>query len=121
MHAFKKDLILQFAALASEPASPSNHLVLLTSAGIITGDIILDDEKDPDVSSLTKFTTDTAMDYRKEYQLPDDSHLDGNDGCICLKNVTINLSRVTTHIPFLSVFFDQIIAVSIGNLDVPLS
>ena len=45
-----------------------------------------------------------------------DAQLDGDDGFFTLKNVTIQSANTTANVPFMVVFFDQVIGVTIiGN------
>ena len=90
--------------------------LLLTPAEIIVETAIPKEEADPNVSSMTKVTSELARGYYKENRLPVDAPLEGNDGFFTLKNVLLQSGGTTAQIPFLVVFFDQVIAVSvIGN------
>lgn len=116
MENLKKYIITEFAGMAFNSSTKSNRLILVTSTGIIIGDPAFDEETDSAISSLVNVSKDIANEYREENNLPD-SPLDGNDGFICLKNVTIKSPNTTTNIPFLNVFFDQIIGISLGDMD----
>ena len=119
---FKKVLINDFSFL-SLPSDEigNNQLILITAAGTIIGELINDsDEEKSEFSStdfIAKFIENTATDYKKEHEIPEDQWLTGNDGCVVLKNVTIRNGSSTTNLPVLAVFFDQIIAASVGNLN----
>ena len=106
MTTLKKDLIRQFAAMTSLETMKDSRLVLLTPA-------IPKEEADPNVASMTKVTSELARGYYKENRLPTDAPLENNDGFFMLKNVLLQSGGTTAQIPFLVVFFDQVIAVSI--------
>lgn len=114
METLKKYVTTEFASMAFN--AKNDHLVLVTSAGIIMGDPAISEETDSATSSLVDISKDIAGEYRKNNNIPD-SPLDGNDGFICLKNVTVKSPHTTSHFSFLIVFFDQIIGISIGNMD----
>lgn len=116
MESLKKYITTEFAGMAFNDSTKSNRLILVTSAGVIIGDPVISEETDSAISSLANVSKDIANEYREKNSIPD-SPLDGNDGFICLKNVTIKSPHTTTNIPFLNVFFDQIIGISLGNMD----
>lgn len=71
-----------------------------------------------DSSNLIAATCDKiTCSYREDRNIPEGTMLDGNDGYIALKNVTINNGKNPFNIPFLCVFYDQIIGVSIGKIN----
>lgn len=115
----KKFLINDLSLLSLPGGFGKNQLILITAAGTISGELINDsDEEKSEFSSadvVAKFIDKAATDYKKEYEIPEDQWLAGNDGCVVLKNVTIRNGSSTTNIPVLAVFFDQIIAASVGN------
>ena len=113
MTTLKKDLIRQFAAMTSLETMKDSRLVLLTPAGMIVGTAIPKEEADPNVASMTKVTSELARGYYKENRLPTDAPLENNDGFFMLKNVLLQSGGTTAQIPFLVIFFDQVIAVSI--------
>mgnify|MGYP004462421655 CR=1 FL=1 len=114
MSTLKKDLILKFSCMPTLPELANNHLLLVTATGVISGDIITDSESDTALSILAKVSKSIADDYKNDEGTTDS--LDGNDGFIALKNVTIKSSNCITTLDFLNVFFDQIIGVSIGKI-----
>lgn len=89
MTTLKKDLIRQFAAMTSLETMKDSRLVLLTPAGMIVGTAVPKEEADPNVSSMTKVTSELARGYYKENRLPVDAPLEGNDGFFTLKNVLL--------------------------------
>ena len=116
MTTLKKDLIKQFSAMTTFETMKDSRLVLITSAGMIIGTAVPAEEADPAVSSMSRVTTELVRGYYKENRLPMDAQLDGDDGFFTLKNVTIESANTTANVPFMVVFFDQVIGVTIiGN------
>ena len=115
MQSLKKELITRFCALSTVEGLESNRVVLLTPAGMIIGDLITENEETETNSLLSNFSYDIAHGYREENNLPDNP-LDGSDGFLCLKNVSIKSGTATFNIPYMNVFFDQIVGVSLGNI-----
>lgn len=113
MTTLKKDLISQFAAMTSLDSMKGSHLMLLTSAGIVIGTVVSSDETDPAILPMAKTTYKLVEGYYEENRLPANTPLQGNDGFFLLKNAVIQSSNTTTKIPFMVVFYDQVIAVSV--------
>lgn len=115
----KKILINDLSLLSLPGEFGKNQLVLITAAGTISGELIekIDGEQKEFSSSdvIAKFIEKVGTDYKKEHEISDEQWIEGNDGYIVLKNVTIRNGSATTNIPVLAVFFDQIIAASVGN------
>jgi len=95
----------------------SNQLVVLTGAGVISGNPVEKgtiDETSPKtfVSALTQMTFEQ---YKSDYSI--DSSLPGNDGFFALKDAVLRTGSNTTYnIGEVIIFFDEIIGVSIGTL-----
>lgn len=116
----KKTIISNLAMLKNVDGFKDNSLLLLTSVGIISGKVI--DIKDTENLNgseyLASLIKEFSKDYKKENYSDESTYLPGNDGHITLVNVTILKDNgSTTKIPILTVFFDQVIGVSIGNLN----
>lgn len=118
MESLKKYLVAHFAQMPCVEGMENNELILITAAGIISGTfaIATDDVSDP-ANLLAATTNELAHVYREDCGIPVDATLDGNDGCIALKDVTIRNGQNTFNTPFLCVFFDQIIGASLGKLN----
>lgn len=118
MDSLKKFIISNFSEMPSISGLENNRVMLITAAGIIYGTpaVAEDDLNDP-VNLLTKSLDTFANIYHEHNNIPDNTLLDGNDGAIALKNVTICTENNKFNTPFLCVFFDQIIGVSLGNVN----
>lgn len=112
----KKLIITAMSSAPEIEGLEDNDLILTTSAGIIFGKLISDEEANNDPFAIV--CGKIAEDYQKE-NFSSDSCLPGNDGYLYLKDVKIKStsSNLTTRLPLLIVFFDQIIGVSIGRCD----
>lgn len=116
----KKDLINSFSGLLSTDTFKNNHLVLITSIGIITGKPFFQNQIS-DASDIcdafNEIVKNIASDYF-ETNTCNESDLSENDGYLFLSDVTIQTSssRPIKH-QFMTVFYDQIIGVSIGHIN----
>ena len=118
MESLKKYLIRCFKKMPTIDGMEKNSVILFTSAGIICGTPvgITDDVSNP-ADFLTETMKKLVKSYRDDNNISDEAFLDGNDGCVALKNVTIQNDQQKLNIPFLCVFIDQIVGVSIGSFD----
>lgn len=91
------------------------NLVLLTGAGTIIGYPVSVDDTDVTAQDLAKTFNHFANEYKNETNIDKDELLPQNDGMIYLKNVTVNNGLRTVHLPFLSVFFEDVIGITIGQ------
>lgn len=118
MDSLKKYLVCNLSTLPELPKSDVDignaSLVILTAAGRITGHLITDPCDDKGVRFANALVSNIIRNYREEHSLSDES-LDGNDGCITLCDVTVDNGSSVFHSNFLVVFFDQIIAVTVGE------
>lgn len=119
MASFKKELINSFRILPEIEGLENNKFIVYTAAGTFIGTPV-NTEKENDSNStnlIRSFTKNIAEDYRKDNNIPDDQPLDGNDGCFLLSDVTLITGNSRSNIPILAIFFDQVIGISIGNID----
>lgn len=112
MDTLKKSIIEACGVFASVEGMEPSKLILLTAAGRIHGTISKDDTESYVAKAIDKF----ARNYFDEREIPDGTLPDGNDGYLNLENVTLYKDSATINFPSLTVFFDQIIAVTIGNI-----
>ena len=112
----KKHIIQDYSLIPLYDGMQDHKLILITAAGTIVGTPILKDDDDESALSLAKMTAHYTSDYGEKYSLGDDFKALGNDGFLMIKNVEIINLNQKTHLPFLIVFFDQIIGVSIGDI-----
>jgi hypothetical protein len=106
--------------MSSSDELKNKKLILLTTAGIISGKHKPDPKMDKKLnlkeldkesaSSLTtKFVAIISSDYKKSYSVK--SPLPGDDGFILLEDVTIQTGDTVKCLTSLVVFFDQIIGI----------
>ena len=122
----KKSVILGMANATTVDMFKENSVILLTAAGMISGKLIeksdLESFDQTDKSALSTFTVSTiTQKIKEEFDKQSDSELNvtGNDGYIILKDVHVtNVSGQTMFFSALTVFFDQIIGVTLGSVQV---
>lgn len=121
----KKSLIIAMSCILEVEGLEESNLILTTSAGIISGKVPSEQEIDDENSLcgvLYKICDNTKEEYLKNISSTDtDSEpvIVGNDGYIILKDVKIKStsSDTITHMHSTVVFYDQIIGVTIGNIN----
>ena len=117
---FKKDLIQYYSILTNSEKLGDNKLILVTAAGIICGTLIQFNEFESndtkDAELIAYITHQHAKEYCSKHRLSSDVPLQGCDGGVGLKDVTIKSANDTFSFPFLFIFYDQIIAATIGNI-----
>lgn len=115
----KKHIINSISNLSSDKPDDligSNKLVFVTAAGIISGyPCEINSKSNPSTSQgLMSMLAGISLDgYEENIQSLKD--INENDGFILLKDVTINNGPSTFSTPSFFLFFDQVIAVAIGN------
>lgn len=112
----KKYISLRHYSIPLTDSLENNKLIIITPAGIITGSPISDDGTDNDANAFATLCSNFVKDYREENSLNPSEPLDGNDGFFILQDATLQTGRATYNFPCLNVFYDQIIAITIGNL-----
>ena len=120
MPTLKKTLIHNLSAFSIPSELGMNQLILITAAGTITGELLTTSDEENELTSvniITQYIKKVGTTYKQDYEIPEQQELAGNDGYIILKNVTIQNGSSKTTVPVLAVFFDQIIAVTVGNLN----
>lgn len=118
METLKKHLTIGLAHMPQIEVLENNQLILVTAAGIISGSYTPSASESPNSSDVIVTTIDKLSEaYMEQHNIPNNALLDGNDGYITLTNVTIRNGQGTVNTPFLCVFFDQIIGISLGNLN----
>lgn len=110
----KKEMIISFMTLPKVDGLTNNKLILSTSCGIMQGEPLND--ADFENNLLANLVTEFAKNYFEKYSINPDESTPNNDGYIALKNVTFQ-GNPGYNMPFLVVFYDQILGVSIGNLE----
>lgn len=118
MESLKKFLITSFAQMPCVEGMEQNKLILITAAGTICGAPVTSIDDTVDVANLfTSTAKQMASVYREENDISPDALLNDTDGYIPLKDVIIRNGNTNFTMPFLCVFLDQIIGISLGNLD----
>lgn len=109
MSTVKKEAIIRIAEATVNSELTADKLILVTAIGIISGRLVT---KEQDADKLARYFADSLSDVRDQFP----PHLDENDGYMLLKDVIINpASKNAVRIPYLTVFFDQIIGVTIAD------
>lgn len=118
----KKHIINSLSNLSSDKPDNligSNKLVFVTAAGIISGyPCEINSKSNPSTfQGLMSMFAGISLDgYEENIQSLKD--INENDGFILLKDVTINNGPSTFSTPSFFLFFDQVIAVAIGNPEI---
>lgn len=116
----KKELITSYSLLPGIKELEHNKLTIITAAGIIMGTPLSEDtDANDNITMLLTLNSKIANQYREQNNLTDSKRLPGNDGFIQLKDVTMITNSNVQNFMFLNVFYDQIIAVTIGNNEPP--
>ena len=115
----KKELTINMADLLTAEAMEKNKIAIITSIGLITGRYPTEKEledKDNSNSALTKFCTNIGNEYKKTLSLSETDKLPGDEGYLYLVDVVIKAPNQSYRLPFMIVFFDQIIGISMGSM-----
>lgn len=118
MHSFKKEIIHRFQLLPAIEGLEQNKLIVYTAAGAFVGTPLLEETNDNNIiEALYSLISNAAKGYKNENNIPDDQMLDGNDGCFLMSDVALIKGQSRTSIPVVAIFYDQVIGISIGNID----
>lgn len=113
----KKFVISRLGLVQKVDGINNNKIILITAAGIITGtfsDFNLENWQHTDEITLCTIIKPIIEVYKEEFKPP--NNLSGNDGGIMLEDVLIVKGSDKAFFNQLFVFFDEIIAVSFGEL-----
>ena len=116
----KKTIISSLAVSKNVPELKDNSLILVTGYGLIVGDIanIEDQENLNPKDYIATLVGEISKQYNNDYYPETNKPLPDSDGYITLENVKLlNTNGRTVNLQHLTVFFDQIIGVTIGNID----
>lgn len=114
----KKNIVCGFTELLSSGNLKNHKLILFTSAGMITGLPVTEEDINNEDSVASGFATLCKREvefYKTENNLTESDYLPGNDGYFMLKDVEISTSVRNITIPIMIVFFDDIIGISLGE------
>lgn len=110
----KKEIIGTISAATSMVELKGNSVVLIASAGMITGSFPQEDSVAKE-SAFSEMVGKVADRYKETYGI--DSLVPGSDGYIILDDVSIRNGASNIHMPQLVVFHDQIIGITLGTTD----
>lgn len=123
---FKKLYIYALSSACEEGAHlQGNEIIILTSSAIIKGIPIgikeypEDDLNDYDVNKdlLNHYRALTSKTLKEEYE--NEGIIEGNDGCIILKNATAQYApNFTCNFQQVTIFLDQILGITLGSGDI---
>lgn len=105
-----KCLVLNFANLTKSENFKKNNLILLTTSGIISGKIVTDEETQ-ELKFFNDFTDETVNCFIEETQ-----ETTYSQEFLKLKDATVKTGTFSCSFPFLAVFLDQIVGVTIGTI-----
>ena len=118
----KKTIINSLFSLIDTDNFKDNHLILTTPVGVISGKPF---SPDPD-QTFDPSTIDVVFEEVLQHVTSDyfesntcnESDLSENDGYLFLTDVTVRFSNscISKH-PFMAVFYDHIIGVTLGHID----
>jgi len=114
----KKELIMDFSLLPNFQVLEKNRIYLATAMGLISGRVPSEEETEDKTNPIMAFAQichNTTNTYRAELSLSETDKLPGDEGYIFLVDVEIKSQNLTYKMPFMTIFFDQIIGISIGN------
>ena len=86
-------------------------VAFITAAGIITGTVLRMPSDDSN-ELIPLVTKQSSIDYFEKYRVSSQC-VPGNDGMILLGNATLQHGSESTHFEYLTVFYDQIIGVTL--------
>ena len=112
----KKHMIKEFLGIPLYDELSDYRLILITSAGVIIGDPVIENDPDDVANNLSKHIKLFTDDYYDQNNIDKNVSLDNDDGFLCLKNVELKSSTNTFHIPFITIFYNDIIGITIGKM-----
>ena len=93
----------------------TNRLFLVTAAGIISGIPVFDEETDNLNVTVAQALTSAALGTVSKSDSSDEERSTGNGEFILLRDARFEATTPVVNFPILTVFCDQIIAVSLGT------
>lgn len=117
INSIKKYIINSYSVIPTMEGFEKNSIIVVTAAGIIYGDVVLKNEEDNTVKLISKTTKIIVDNFKKEVGLEEEQSLPGNEGFFQLKNVSLLSNGVTTKLPILNIFYDQVIAFTVGSTE----
>ena len=116
MHSLKKDIILKLSMIPLLQGMENNNIIVMTSAGTYSGKVISNEDDASELAfPFANVISKLADQYRQDNHIDKNTLLDGNDGFLVLKDVQLRTNGAIINMPFVVLFFDQIVGISIGN------
>lgn len=115
MDSLKKHLSFAYCASPLVDGLKNNKVIIVTPFGVITGSPMSKNEPEGPAKFHTELTIEYKKQYYDEHSLDPGQPLDGNDGYVVLKDVVLNTGTSTFNFKALNIFYDQIIAITLGT------
>ena len=93
----------------------TNRLFLVTAAGIISGIPVFDEKTDNLNVTVAQTLNSAALEAVSKADSPDEERSTGSGEFILLRDARFEATTPVVNFPVLTVFCDQIIAVSLGT------
>ena len=116
MSTLKKYVISRLHNVPLVEGAEDNSVIVMTPAGTYIGKPVSDKDESKTDSFWAELFFELAKDYRQDNQIAENVPLDGNDGFLVLKDVQLQANGSIIKMPFVVLFFDQIVGITIGNI-----
>lgn len=113
----KKATIIGYCSMTSTETFANNSIIVVTACGIIIGNPLCDNESDIKIKATEALNDGIFKAYKENLGITDDKPTPGNDGFFTLKDASLISGSVTSNLGLINIFYDQVIAVTLGNLD----
>lgn len=111
----KVAILAGYAHSISLKGFETNRLFLVTAAGIISGIPVFDEETDNLNVTVAQTLNSAALKAVSKADSPDEERSAGSGEFILLRDAQFEATTPVVNFPILTVFCDQIIAVSLGT------
>lgn len=117
MQSLKKNIIAHLISTTTIDELKNNKIIVSTPAGTYFGDYYpTPDAEDDALVSIADAVVGSLADITDNYLAETDiDSIDGNDGYFCLKNVELKHGAASIKLPFVVLFFDQVVGISLGH------
>lgn len=115
----KKSIALHLSSLLENENLEGHKLILSTSSGTICGRFPTEEEladEDTVYAALAEMCQNIGNNYKNELGLQADDSLPGDEGYLFLVDVQILTGMKAIDLPFIIVFYDEIVGISFGHL-----
>lgn len=109
----KMAILAGYAHSISLKGFETNRLFLVTAAGIISGIPVFDEETDNLNVTVAQTLNSAALEAVSKADSPDEERSTGSGEFILLKDARFEATTPVVNFPILTVFCDQVIAVSL--------